>query len=248
MSFLSMDKGPESDRLTDNFWLNILFLGVAVGGAVVWSATSGKTVTSAMPLLDWVTVLLAYFIGSLWLSPDLDCKKFRPGHHTFPLGHLKRALGTKSSILQPLWLLHGAVNACWRMYWAPFAAVFTHRGVVHWPIIGTSLKVVYILLTLVYPLTLAISLFLGSRGEYALLDLVKAAPSSVASMGPSEFFWEVVSAVFQFRWVQLFLIGWATADIAHSAGDLYDSLRRGKPFCSQRNAPGLLRRVIFRVH
>lgn len=74
--------------------------------------------------------------ATLLVNPDLDIENMdRNEHalvkHTFGLGFL------------------------WLMLWYPYARVFKHRGISHWPVVGTLTRVLYlgVLLTLALMVT-----------------------------------------------------------------------------------------------
>jgi hypothetical protein len=145
---------------------------------------------------------LSWFLAcSWWLNPDLDVSQgYRPGHHSFPFGHLRLFISRsfpktwlRSLITHVLRLLHLPLNFVWRIFWYPFALLFTHRGVVHWPFIGTILKSLYIAL-------------------------------------PLAFYWEdwsysrrlfIIYLSSNFFWI------WVFSDAVHIVGDAWDSKRRG---------------------
>lgn len=61
----------------------------------------------------------------VFLSPDLDL-----------------AGRTVSEAL--LWKLHPLIGFPFQAFWLPYSWLFTHRGVSHWPLIGTATRLAYV--------------------------------------------------------------------------------------------------------
>lgn len=81
----------------------------------------------ALEFYGW-RVGLATALGcaaGVFLSPDLDMEQ-----------------RTVSETL--LYRLHPLVGFPFRAFWFPYAKLFTHRGVSHWPLVGTVTRLAYI--------------------------------------------------------------------------------------------------------
>ena len=158
-----MARGPLKTRdlgfayrpLTDNFRANMYFMGI---GAVV-VMTLWFTWGFYFKRFDRQEILglfLGYFLASYWFSPDLDHIENRPGKHSFPIkfaikflasfmrsgGRAARVVGALPMVICEA--IHQIGNTIWRMMWQPFAMMVTHRGVIHWPVIGTLMKWYYV--------------------------------------------------------------------------------------------------------
>lgn len=197
-------------------------LRILGGGLLARGATHGGIVAS---------FVVSYFFTSYWFSPDLDLRRFRPGWHSFPLKPVIKLLSSKgkkipliggvlSSAALFLTPLHTAVNAVWRLVWQPFAMLFTHRGAVHWPLIGTQYKIAYLYAiywtlgtlartTFGVPLPLVGDMGLtdGAFGKGGLYDWILGTPHATAA------------------WV-----GMMVADVCHIAVDYWDSAKKGSRF------------------
>jgi uncharacterized metal-binding protein len=65
--------------------------------------------------------------AGVFLSPDLDL-----------------AGRTVSESL--LWKLHPLIGLPFQAFWLPYGLLFKHRGISHWPIVGTATRLAYIAL------------------------------------------------------------------------------------------------------
>jgi uncharacterized metal-binding protein len=177
---------------------------------------------------------LSYIASSYWLSPDLDVRRFRPGHHSFPFGpifkpffsggveNLKvkrwaRPLAPLLSIISLVGVpVHLILNRAWRLFWQPFSELVTHRGIVHWPVIGTLLKAVYL-----YSFYYLVSLLLPVPGERILQHGYFG--GFLGSEG-------VLAVAWGDSVARVACVAWVVADICHSAVDLWDSVKQGSRF------------------
>ena len=127
----------------NNHRFNLLFLPLLLIAAFIYLH---------IPLFQLALYAVWYFCCSWWLNPDVDASAgFRPGHHSFPLGPLHKLsfylfknsrVGKLNRFL--INIIHKPINWIWRIYWKPFAMLFTHRGFIHWPFFGTVGKSVYL--------------------------------------------------------------------------------------------------------
>lgn len=157
--------------LTDNFSANVFFLAVITALYII-SPFANKVIDSKLlykisyldnksSLVNYLYFVLFYMFAAYWFSPDLDIRNNRPGKHSFPLGPLFKLTFTIgdniSPLARPMALLHSilnpfhkSLNIMWNYYWKPLSLLFTHRGVVHWPIIGTIVKLLYVYLSYLF--------------------------------------------------------------------------------------------------
>ena len=80
--------------------------------------------------------ILIYAVSSAYFQPDLDQKINRPGRETFPHKSLVKH--------EQLRYVFYPINRAWFYLWLPYGHLFTHRGVSHWPIIGTYTRIFYL--------------------------------------------------------------------------------------------------------
>jgi len=165
---------------------------------------------------------LFYMYSSTFFQPDLDNKPFRPGHHAFPFGK-------SISVWQFGRFIRAAffpVTLFWREFWSPFASLFTHRGVVHWPIIGVWLRVGYLY---VWIIALEILAAWFNQQNHAL--------GFIHQWLDSFFPW---NKGFGSTGFIMFCLPVYIGDLLHSAVDLYESYSSGKKFCSAQQKRGLI--------
>lgn len=228
---------PGENSLTNNFSANMLILlvffalilaGGFLGFFELSLDISSRNLNQKNVLLNFMIFVVSYFFTSYWFSPDLDIHDNRPGKGSFPfkavlksLDKLKKAI----PILKPLCYLsyliispfHYALNFLWRWFWHPFGNAFTHRGVIHVPLIGTQIKILYILI--VY--------FLISK--FIPLDVLAHFPFSPERgykyflLGEGGFY----QTVWKNQLLLTSIIGMSVADICHIAIDYYDMFKNG---------------------
>ena len=99
----------------------------------------GHGVSSSSILLALISTIF-YVWCSYFFQPDLDVRKMRPGMNTFPTGStlLNSPIGLLISPIQKL------IAKSWYYLWQPYASIFTHRGITHWPVIGTFIRIAYL--------------------------------------------------------------------------------------------------------
>lgn len=114
----------------------------------------------------WLGYAAFYAYCCRYLNPDLDVRGNRCGLRTAPLGFLMQSMKMLRLrflivLIKPL---QDVLNMLHNMIWAPFGYIFTHRGILHWPLIGTWMKASWLFLLLVP--------FLHEQG-YPLLDIYR---------------------------------------------------------------------------
>jgi len=174
----------------------------------------------AVPLTLYSTLFYCYC--SAYFQPDLDQWNHRPGELDFPFGGLFSSFRFGYLIKRISW----PFNRIWYYMWDPFGALFTHRGVVHWPIVGVWLRVAYL-----YVWYLAISVTLQRFG--ILSPKLKIFEAWCLSFYPG-------TKNFGSMGFYVFCVPVYIADIFHSAVDLYESMQKGTPFCSANQKRGLI--------
>jgi uncharacterized metal-binding protein len=223
----------------------MMFMAMGLGFvAALWLA--GAVAADQADLRKFSALILGYFLASYWMSPDLDHIEHRPGKHSFPLKPLIKLMRgaaedggrrTKWMLSIPLAVteaIHGVLNTFWRVLWQPFASMVTHRGIIHWPVVGTLLKWYY--LGLVLRLLLAVLMLWPASRPYVgplARDILALLPLS-----PGGFLWDSGSLFGSFFGsfgrgvfssdVASFAIGLLTSDMLHIAVDAWDS--RGRNF------------------
>jgi uncharacterized metal-binding protein len=121
----------------------------------VFGTISGVSIVAAKGLPHsyqelglWGAYAAFYAYCCRYLNPDLDVRGNRCGARTAPLGFLthglkKMRLRLLLHLVKPLQYV---LNMLHNLIWAPFGYIFTHRGILHWPVIGTWLKASWLFL------------------------------------------------------------------------------------------------------
>ncbi|RYZ92524.1 MAG: hypothetical protein EOP06_04045 [Proteobacteria bacterium] len=256
-------KKDSSDKLTNNFRANMAILGI-VSAVVLLGTVTGllklpggyKLAFSDLgkfgpqnPLLVMLVFYSSYLMGSYWASPDLDVRFNMPGKHSFPFKWLNHKLtviarskvplasalaGFVLVLTQPL---HALLNTIWRAYWHPLAMMFTHRGAVHWPILGTNIKILYIYSSY-YVMAFAMKAVLPSvslstgtgKIDIVMNFFMSLFPTSGRGTGFVEGYQSLYVYIQTTPLAMIALIAWMAADICHSAVDFWDSKKRGLAF------------------
>lgn len=168
---------------------------------------------------------LIYIWVSRFFQPDLDQHPNRPGKGSFPFGQtvtnaiisffgvLSGSLTkrSKSKYLANL-TIYGPIvpiSLAWYHLWTPYALLLTHRGLSHWPIIGTLSRIGYLHLLVLILEGITMTKFPALSGFLTRF-----------------YFWKGVSPEFFLYCAPVFI-----SDIFHSAGDLTESLIKGYSFC-----------------
>lgn len=189
---------------------------------------SSKGILSGSMGLSVVSTVFFCYV-SAYFQPDLDVPINRPGKGSFPVGHFVLGLPGGKILRFLVWPL----NRIWYYIWHPFAALFTHRGAVHWPIVGVWLRVGW--LYLVFLFTKNMYQMLGANPGFEFvyfLKWLKAFFPWSKEFGSAGFF--------------LFCFPVFLSDITHSLVDFLESHQKGLPFCNKNHNRGILIRS-FRV-
>ena len=230
------------NNLTNNFRANMLILVLGATAYSVYLFVDGHH-TSPVSIYGFMETegakrllcfVASYFLTSYWFSPDLDLRDNRPGKNSFPLKwliKLVRRLRNGLPLLTPpcdlllvlLDAVHMILNQAWRLLWQPLSFFVTHRGVVHLPIIGTQIKIVYIH-SLIWLLSRA-TFFAGFSSFFAdtPYDGLGYVESIVGRGGLYRTLIE--NPLLNAAW-----LGAMVADICHTSIDFWDSFKKGSKF------------------
>lgn len=207
-----------TDNVRFNHKLNLLFLIFS------FSIFSSYKISVLDSVIKSVIFVLIYAFSSAFIQPDLDQAVQRPGKTTFPLGQLKnnKIGGKLFPVLYPL-------NRIWYYFWHPYGAIFTHRGVSHWPIIGTLTRAGYVLLI--------------ALGIDHLVPALKMAPiiNYLMLYFPTEYNRSHFDS-FSLFWMT-YILPFFVSDAVHFLVDLFDSIRNNTRFESYAHEPGLLKKL-----
>lgn len=163
---------------------------------------------------------IIYMYSSEYFQPDLDHHS-RPGTSHFPLGKWI-AYWRFGRFLK--WLTK-PINLLWNWMWTPFATLFTHRGIAHWPIVSVLLRILYI-----YILFLPLNYFF---------------PNNILNYWIHLFFpWN--EGFMSLDWI-IFCLPIFISDLIHIIVDYIDSVKRGMPFCPNRIPRGLIANIIEEI-
>lgn len=179
----------------------------------------------ALPLTIYSTLFFCY--SSTFFQPDLDQETHRPGKFGFPFGTTISNTGIGRFIRWFTW----PVNRIWYYLWEPFGMLFTHRGAVHWPVVGVWLRVIYL-----YAWYLVIEGFAMRLGVYTPKMRIFEFWCQAFFPGTTGF----GSVGFYVFCLPVFI-----GDIFHSSVDLYESYRKGSSFCPQTLKRGLIYKVLI---
>jgi hypothetical protein len=179
----------------------------------------------AIPLTFYSTLFYCYV--STFFQPDLDQDTHRPGKFGFPLGTTISNAGIGRFIRWLTW----PINRVWYYLWEPFGALFTHRGVVHWPIIGVWLRIIYLYAWYIFFEGLAMRFGFYSPKMRIFEYWCQAFFPTTQGFGTVGFY--------------VFCLPVFIADIFHSSVDLYESYKKGNSFCPQTMKKGLVYRFLI---
>jgi len=185
---------------------------------------------------------LVYIWASRFFQPDLDQHPNRPGKGSFPFGKtvtnaviaffnviLRGAVKRSQSKYLATLSVYGPIaplSLLWFHLWTPYALLLTHRGLSHWPIIGTLSRVGYLHLTLI-----VIQAVLQTEFPQVELFIKRF------------YFWKGVSPEFFLLCAPVYI-----SDILHSSGDMVESMVKGYSFCPPAIKGGLISKIIrFRI-
>lgn len=96
----------------------------------------------------------------------------------------------------------------WQWLWAGYEMFVPHRGISHWPIIGTLTRVLYLAIMG----RLALWVVAGMAGDLCSLTGCEVPPMTLGAM------WEIL-VIFHRFWFGVF-VGWCTQDLGHILFDL----------------------------
>lgn len=171
-----------------------------------------------------------YFFSSRFFQPDLDQTPNRPGKYSFPISTeaiqilanlFNWTLGVrKGTTNRAVHFLIRPISFTWYVLWEPYALMLTHRGVSHWPIIGTLTRFGY-LFGIIYLIDSHFGL--GIDLPYNKIFFI--------NMSDKEF-------------IYLYLLPVYLSDIIHSSVDFMESTIKGYDFCAPRNERGYISRIL----
>ena len=181
---------------------------------------------------------LFYIWCSRFFQPDLDHDTNRPGKSTFPFGETvtKSCAAFLKSLYLPIFgrgksayysniTVYGILtplSTIWFYFWAPYAALLTHRGMSHWPILGTLTRIWYMH---------AAVIFLEILFQTSLPSLTRPLEAF--------YFWKGIDPLFFVVCAPVYI-----SDIFHSAGDLVESISKGYSFCPPAIKRGLISKIV----
>lgn len=163
---------------------------------------------------------IIYMYSSEYFQPDLDHHS-RPGTSHFPLGRWI-AYWRFGRFLK--WLTK-PINVLWNLFWTPYATLFTHRGVAHWPIFSVYMRIAYI-----YILFFPLNYFFPDNPINVWIYMFLPWSPDFLSL----------------NWI-IFCLPIFISDIIHILVDYIDSVKRGMPFCPNRIPRGLIANIIEEI-
>jgi uncharacterized metal-binding protein len=181
----------------------------------------GKSLLKGSLSLSIISTFI-YVWCSYYFQPDLDVRKMRPGINMFPFG---------SSIMNsPIGLMilpfQKVLAKGWYYLWHPYALFFTHRGITHWPIVSTYLRIFYL------QIWLAIFIKAASVLSLTIKPIVQFNLFLEIFYPASPFFLKPIWIIFC---LPVFLV-----DIFHEIIDFIDSKRKGLSYCPPQIPRGYL--------
>ncbi len=156
----------QKDYLTDNYEANIVILMVITISFLISSYFFTDEISSFLKgdtnyinkiFYHLLIFYITYIVASKWFNPDLDIRVKIPGYERFPFKPMIEwcyYIGQSFNFLIPLlaflqnWILkpsHVVINSLWRTLWKPIGYLFTHRGLIHAPIIGANVRIIYLM-------------------------------------------------------------------------------------------------------
>jgi uncharacterized metal-binding protein len=139
-----------------------------------------------LPKETMIPFALGYVAGTFLLSPDLDLPRSRPSRR---------------------W-------RCLRWFWLPYQTLSRHRGVSHTPLLGTVLRLTYMVLAVLF-------LYFTLVGFVSVID--KGAGYLLSGWNP----FETLDRIFRSREAVYFVAGLICADVVHILMDsLWSLIRR----------------------
>lgn len=213
--------------LTDNVKVNVIlsplyFIGIFLFIKTEYSHLPLFSTNNESILLYSFISTFVYIYASHYFQPDLDVYSNRPGMGHFPLG---KKIGFFRLGRFFKWLFF-PINRIWYHMWTPYARLFTHRGITHWPILSTIIRVSYLLC--IFLILKSFVDFLGFENK--LLNLI--------------IYWlKNFFLKFDFFYFILFNFPIYISDLAHIIVDYRDSSRKGISFCSPKLPRGILYQI-----
>lgn len=221
----------DPDDLTDNVKANKLIAPfVFVGVFALLNIKMGIPIFSdSAPYYGSLSAsgifVFFYMYCSDYFQPDLDVYGSRPGMTHFPLGKWILYYGWARSLkylLTPL-------TKAWYHLWTPYAFLFTHRGITHYPIMSTWFRVAY-LIVIVGTLDFVAQKILGREFFNVVLYWLRM------------FFpWD--DNFLSLNWIIWCLPVYLT-DFVHIMVDYFDAVKRGMPFCPDRIPRGFIAKTL----
>lgn len=204
-----------SSYLTNNFKANMVLALPTV--YIISTLFSGFSTT------HYLTFFVIYTLSSRFYNPDLDHRTNRPGMLHFPFG--KTAMewmmkisnqGGMGRVLEPIIQIQKIITKIWFVLWFPLAILITHRGILHWPVVGVLIRNYYL-----YLIVYIIDSILLASGIH-LLTSFRLISWEICQqfVNPSN------NPTFLFCILPVYV-----ADVNHSAVDALDSIRNRRRFC-----------------
>ncbi len=209
-------------QLTDNVKANRVFAPFVFLGVFYYSNSILKLPFFGQLYPYWgslgysVLFVSIYLYSSVYFQPDLDVYGARPGMTHFPVGRWISAFRVGRFIK---WLLQPVTKA-WYKLWSPYAFLFTHRGITHWPVFSTLFRVGYLLL--IFLIIKNVLLMIGLN--YIILNKI---------INYFKLFYPFHPDFLGKNWI-LFCLPIYLCDFVHIAVDYIDAVKRGIPYCSPR--------------
>jgi uncharacterized metal-binding protein len=249
---------PFSGELTDNFKANILLLPLSI--IIYWRMISGfySSAEVSFDLLFFINFILIYVYASRFFQPDLDHKTHRPGMSHFPFGkNISVFLMGMHGPLRVFSIIQQVCAKVWYWYWKPFTFFVTHRGLTHLPIIGTISRTLYLYLGAKAVISLHLlgcHLLLGFS-HHLNIWMVSVVVDGLNSIPLERVMTPVMDYIKQTAYMNGHTKGFLLysspiyiADIIHQSVDMYDSVRRGKRYCSTPPHDwGVIKRIFPRL-
>lgn len=183
--------------------------------------------------------ILNYLYSSSYFQPDLDTSGARPGMTHFPVGKWIAA----SRYGQFVKWFFKPITVFWFKLWGPFATMFTHRGITHFPIIGAYLRVSYLWLFfsllnygLSWVIRSAVFMKISIVAQIALAVKINFVHYGLYFC---EIFYPWNVNFGSMNWI-LICCPIFLGDFVHILVDFIDSYKRDKPFCHPQIPRGLI--------
>jgi uncharacterized metal-binding protein len=258
-----MPWNPFSSDLTDNFKANLILTPVSL---FIYYLTLNYFHERFRIELNWsltVSFTAIYIYASRFYQPDLDHRTNRPGKAHFPFGKKISVFlmgskgGLSSKFLIVISIFQIVCAKVWFWYWKPFTLLVTHRGATHIPVFGTFFRSLYVYLGVKFLIALHIFISseliqLGHSGKTKIVSIILISLGEVPLdkiLIPSRDFFKSMSLLSGIcPYFATYCLPIYIADIIHEAVDMYDSVRRGKGYCSTPSSEwGIVKRIFPRL-